>query len=87
MDVSLNNIENLNETMHLAKGRKGLTNLSTIYQTLSTSSETGLTTRQIADNCGLSIYVTRNWLTKLNQAGLICCHLFDGKSLYWSIDL
>ncbi|WP_223949842.1 FaeA/PapI family transcriptional regulator [Citrobacter braakii] len=73
--------------MHLAKGRKGLTNLSTIHQTLSITSEAGLTTRQIADNCGLSIYVTRNWLTKLNQAGLICCHLFDGKYLYWSIDL
>ncbi|PAX77381.1 hypothetical protein CIK43_23410 [Citrobacter sp. TSA-1] len=86
-DVALRKIGKLNETMRLAKGRKGYANLSLIYQALSTTSEAGLTTRQIADICGLSIYVTRNWLTKLNEAGVICCHLFDGKSLGWTIDL
>lgn len=84
-DVVLKKIGNLNEMMHLAKGHKGFTNLSLIYQTLSNTSDTRLTTRQIADICGLSIYVTRNWLTKLNEAGLIHCHFFDGKSLGWSM--
>lgn len=86
-EIAIRKIRKLNETMHLAKGRKGFDNLSLIYQALSTTSESKLTTRQIADICGLSIYVTRNWLTKLNEAGVICCHLFDGKSLGWTIDL
>jgi len=87
IDVALREIGKLNETIGLAKGRKGFANLSLIYQTLSVTTEAGLTTRQIADICGLSIYVTRNWLTKLNEAGVICCHLSDGKSLGWTIDL
>ena len=87
IDVALREIGKLNETIGLAKGRKGFANLSLIYQALSVTNEAGLTTRQIADICGLSIYVTRNWLTKLNEAGVICCHLSDGKSLGWTIDL
>lgn len=33
--------------------------------------ETGLTTREVADICDLSIYAARNWLLKLEYEGCI----------------
>lgn len=42
-----------------------------ILQMMIQSHEREMSTRNIADACGISIYSARNWLIKLQQQGLV----------------
>ncbi|AIR05566.1 MULTISPECIES: FaeA/PapI family transcriptional regulator [Cedecea] len=52
-----------------------------IYDTIVNNGE--VTTREISNNCNVSIYIARNWLLKLEEKGMIQCSKSKMKKFVW----
>lgn len=61
------NRENLsNSSRSILQGK-----MHTVLTVVCGASEQGLTTREIAELCDMSVYAARNWLLKLEEDGYI----------------
>ena len=81
--MSIYEFDELSDTFELDVGNKGEAIIRMILQALSELQSDGLTTREISDNCDISIYAARNWLTKLREHGIVDCISVNRRVVRW----
>lgn len=64
IDANRNNLSNTSESILQGK-------MHNVLMVVCGANEQGLTTREIAERCDMSVYAARNWLLKLEEEGLI----------------
>lgn len=57
--------------------------MATILKAVTLSGGEGVTTRDISNDCDMSIYAARNWLLKLEEEGYIFHRDMGKRKTYW----
>ena len=71
MNMLFNIIDSNRDILSNSPGRLLQGKMHTVFMVVCGASENGLTTREIAERCDMSVYAARNWLLKLEKEGHI----------------